>query len=101
MKKNVLLLALTMSANILFAQVKFEKAKILVKEIESTICHPAAVDINKDGIMDLAVGIFDHGAKDNFIQMHLSKGSKSNPKVSQRFEYLKTAKGKKVTVQTW
>lgn len=65
------------------------------------LCYPALYDWNGDGKLDLLLGEFSTGDKENNVKVFLNEGSKKKMKFSGKYFYANDDEGNLITNHQW
>lgn len=65
------------------------------------LCYPALYDWNNDGKLDLILGEFSTGEKENNLKVYLNEGSKKKPKFTGEYFYAKDTRDSLISNYQW
>ena len=80
---------------------RIDGSKQEIRTVKHGLCYPALYDWNGDGKLDLLLGDFSTGDKENNIKVYLNEGSKKKPKFSGRYFYAYDTKGDTISNSQW
>lgn len=88
-------------APILSQPQRIDGSKLEIRTGKHGLCYPVLYDWNKDGKLDLILGEFSTGDKENNLKIYLNEGSKKKPKFSGRYFYAKDTRDSIISNSQW
>lgn len=88
-------------APVLQQPVRLDGSKQEIRTGKHGLCYPAFYDWNHDGKLDLLLGEFSTGEKENNIKVFINKGSKKSPKFTGEYFYAYDTKGDTISNHQW
>lgn len=88
-------------APILSQPQRLDGTKQEIRTTKHGLCYPALYDWNHDGKLDLILGEFSTGDKENNLKVYLNVGSKKKPKFTGKYFYARDTRDSLISNHQW
>ncbi|MGN0283171.1 MAG: FG-GAP-like repeat-containing protein [Prevotella sp.] len=88
-------------APVLSQPVRLDGSQMEIRTGKHGLCYPAMYDWNGDGLLDLLLGEFSTGDRENNVKVYINEGTKKKPKFTGKYFYALDTKGDTISSKQW